>query len=108
MLILVAILVTAIGAWVSQSVFYAAVAKLPPSLQEPFTSRFAVDPYIWTEPAFRPLRRRYAGGQALLILAFALWALITVPHQTEFGVALGVIAGAGAIFLGYRVLSNGL
>ena len=108
MLILVAIVVTALGAWLSQTTFFAAVAKLPAPLQEPMTSRFAVDPYIWTESAFRPLRRRYAAGQALLILAFALWALVAIPHRTDIAVALGVVAGAGATFLGYRILRYGL
>jgi hypothetical protein len=107
MLVLTAILVTAMGAWLSQSVFFAAVAKLPPKLQEPLTNRFAVDPYIWTEPAFRPLRRRYAIGQALLILAFALWAMVAIPHRIDIAAGFGFVAGVGAIFLGYRILRNG-
>lgn len=106
--IIAAIVATVIGTWLSQSVFFEAVAKLPPTLQDPLTSRYAVDPYIWTESAFRPLRKRYALGNGLLIIAFALWALIAMPYQTGLGAALAGIAVIGLIFLGYRMLRYGL
>ena len=107
-LVLLAIVVTAFGAWLSQAVFFAAAAKLPPNLQEPFTMRFAVDPYIWNEPVFRPLRRRYAAGHALLTVAFALWAVVALPHRIDIAAGLGLVAGVGAILLIYRIFRHGL
>jgi hypothetical protein len=108
MLVLAAILTTAAGLWVFQSVFFQAVAKLPRPLQEPLTQRFAVDPYIWTEPGFRPFRRRYALSQGLIILGLVMWALIALPYRADMGAALALLAGIVAVFLLYRLLRHGL
>lgn len=108
MFVLVAILATAIGVWLFQSVFFQAVAKLPLQLQEPLAQRFAVDPYIWTEPAFRPLRRRYALSHGLIILGLAMWALVALPYRTDMAAAFALLAGILAVFLFYRLLRHGL
>lgn len=108
MLVLAAILATAAGLWLFQSVFFQAVAKLPPPLQEPLTQRFAVDPYIWTEPAFRRFRRRYALSHVLIIAGFGLWALVALPFRVDIAAALAFVAGVGAVFLIYRLLRFGL
>jgi hypothetical protein len=108
MLILAAIVMTAIGVWLYQSASFAAANKLPPKLQAPLISKFAVDPYIWREPAFRSLRKRYSIAQVLLILALVLWALIAMGHHAGAAAALWLMAGVLAFFLLYRVLRHGL
>lgn len=107
-LVFAAILTMALSLWLLQSVWYAAVAKLPPKFQDELTSRYAIDAYMWTEPSFRPLRRRYIISGALFILSLALWVLVALPEQTELAMGIGLVAAIGAFILFYRLLRHGL
>lgn len=108
MLVLAAILTMALGLWLLQSVWYAAIAKLPPKFQDELMGRYAIDPYMWTEPSFRPLRRRYVISNALIVLSFALWALVGLRERADVAIGFGLVAAIGAFFLFYRLLRHGL